>query len=83
MTRPARSPRPLTIAEATEYLGYRTTAGVRGSSRSSSSGPAAAAPEISTCSSCPSWTATRVIAASRTARGEWNTSEARAFSSVP
>jgi hypothetical protein len=28
---------------------------------------------ISTCSSCPSWTATRVIAASHTARGEWNT----------
>jgi Helix-turn-helix domain len=30
VTRPARSPRPLTIAEAAEYLGYRTTAAVRG-----------------------------------------------------
>ncbi len=30
MTRPGRSPRPLTIVEAAEYLGYRTTAGVRG-----------------------------------------------------
>ena len=30
MKRPERSPRPLTIAEAAEYLGYRTTAGIRG-----------------------------------------------------
>lgn len=30
VTRPAHRPRPLTIAEAAEYLGYRTTAGVRG-----------------------------------------------------
>jgi hypothetical protein len=30
VTRPKRSPRSLTIAEAAEYLGYRATAGIRG-----------------------------------------------------